>query len=511
MTVSTKEPKTETTVTIEGVLIYPYDFKIYVAADMAVYDKNPAIGNVVKLTNGIDFTVTSITDTGGNLLFAVAPVVTHELTFVSEIAYGQPTAIQEGTAFPSATVENMIDRTVRMAQQIEEKMERAIVVQQGDDLGGEIPVAAARANKVLAFDNVGAPSVSTNVLGTTRGNWATTTLYQVNDVIRSIDLATQGNIYAAAVSHTAGTFATDLAAGKWILIIDVSRWPTDNILYGDAIIDGSGNYSTTISNWDSNKTNQLILIRVNAANTTTNPTLTVNAGTAYPITTSSTEEIYVADLIPDQWLILTWHASGYFFLINPAQPHGLVDPLPWGVATSADGKNYTTTIGDYVATSNQQLLMINFTSACTDTLPTLSINEGTPIAIRQINTPPEVFAPNINLNRWTPLYYSPSAGYFEIVSLYHNLQESYSADFAIKHLGYDLKMQVGYQSINLNGLTDITFPEAYANTVIAVVPGVIMAATDFPNICIRSQSTTGFTVHNESTITTYLTWIAIGY
>jgi hypothetical protein len=46
-----------------------------------------------------------------------------------------------------------------------------------------------------------------------RGNWATSTVYAVGDLV------SQGSVtYVAAVAHTSGTFATDLAAGKWVAL-----------------------------------------------------------------------------------------------------------------------------------------------------------------------------------------------------------------------------------------------------------------------------------------------------
>lgn len=45
------------------------------------------------------------------------------------------------------------------------------------------------------------------------GPWLTTTAYVVGDVVME-----STNTYVCAVAHTSGTFATDLAAGKWILL-----------------------------------------------------------------------------------------------------------------------------------------------------------------------------------------------------------------------------------------------------------------------------------------------------
>ena len=48
---------------------------------------------------------------------------------------------------------------------------------------------------------------------TVRGPWVTTTVYAVNDVVSS-----SGSTYVCATPHTSGTFAVDLAAGKWVII-----------------------------------------------------------------------------------------------------------------------------------------------------------------------------------------------------------------------------------------------------------------------------------------------------
>jgi hypothetical protein len=45
--------------------------------------------------------------------------------------------------------------------------------------------------------------------------WVTGTAYSVNASV------TEGSaFYRCLVAHTSGTFATDLAAGKWVLIVD---------------------------------------------------------------------------------------------------------------------------------------------------------------------------------------------------------------------------------------------------------------------------------------------------
>lgn len=49
--------------------------------------------------------------------------------------------------------------------------------------------------------------------GTIRGAWLTATAYAIKDVVTQ-----SGNTYIAAVAHTSGVFATDLAAVRWVLV-----------------------------------------------------------------------------------------------------------------------------------------------------------------------------------------------------------------------------------------------------------------------------------------------------
>lgn len=62
-----------------------------------------------------------------------------------------------------------------------------------------------------------------------RGAWVTVTQYAVNDLVRQGDI-----LYACVTAHVSGTFATDLAAGKWMSFgqeaaINVSFTPTGTI------------------------------------------------------------------------------------------------------------------------------------------------------------------------------------------------------------------------------------------------------------------------------------------
>lgn len=83
--------------------------------------------------------------------------------------------------------------------------------------------AATRANNVIGFDANGDLELQTGV-GAWEGTWATSTDYQLRDVV--VDGAAGGNtdnLYICVVAHTSGTWATDLAASKWELMLNVSE------------------------------------------------------------------------------------------------------------------------------------------------------------------------------------------------------------------------------------------------------------------------------------------------
>lgn len=57
-----------------------------------------------------------------------------------------------------------------------------------------------------------------------RGAWVTTTAYTVGDMVSN-----GTGTYVCAEAHTSGTFATDLAAGKWVLLFDSASVSAANV------------------------------------------------------------------------------------------------------------------------------------------------------------------------------------------------------------------------------------------------------------------------------------------
>jgi hypothetical protein len=112
-----------------------------------------------------------------------------------------------------------LDQDLQLVKQTTDQIINNLALIQRDD--------TALRNSVVHPDSL---STATKALiagnWTPRGLWVTSTVYAVGDIVQS------GSSYVCATAHTAGTFATDYAAGKWVLLaanVAADITYTDNI------------------------------------------------------------------------------------------------------------------------------------------------------------------------------------------------------------------------------------------------------------------------------------------
>lgn len=103
----------------------------------------------------------------------------------------------------------------------------------------------------LANTSVGIDQLKTEVVSllngvTPRGTWATLTAYAVGDLVNK-----DGAVYVGMVAHTAGVFATDLAANKWMQLSGVSA--ASNIAYTPAGSIAATDVQAALTELDSEK------------------------------------------------------------------------------------------------------------------------------------------------------------------------------------------------------------------------------------------------------------------
>ena len=158
---------------------YPFTFKILAESDIEVWYTSASTGARVQLVRGSDFSVTAGNPGGTVTILDNAPAG-GQILIKRRVPIDQPTDWVNNGPFDMETLEDCLDRIIMIVQQ----------------LGWDVSSGQAAINF--------------------RGPWATTTTYTIRDIVRT----TNGNYYFCVVSHTSGTFSTDLAAGNWVLLID---------------------------------------------------------------------------------------------------------------------------------------------------------------------------------------------------------------------------------------------------------------------------------------------------
>jgi hypothetical protein len=141
-----------------GVGPYAFTFEVLVQTDIAVYRGS------TLLTLTTDYTVTINANGTGSITLVTAG--TGNITIVGARAVQRSSDYTTGGDLFASTLNTDLDSQTIYSQQLAESLDRAIKVPVTDasTLDLELPSSASRANKVFAFNSIGAPQVSTNTL-----------------------------------------------------------------------------------------------------------------------------------------------------------------------------------------------------------------------------------------------------------------------------------------------------------------------------------------------------------
>jgi hypothetical protein len=194
---------------------YNFTFEILAAGDIAVF-KDDAL-----LTLTTDYTVTINANGTGSITLVASPTGATQIAIVGNRTIQRTTDFVTGGDFFANTLNDELDQQTIFAQQNAEGLGRTLTAPQTDPttINMTLPRATLRANKTLAFDANGNPSLG-DTLGTNRGNWAAGVLYFVRDIIK--DTSTN-NIFQVLVQHTsvgAQPLTTNAESAKYFLLVD---------------------------------------------------------------------------------------------------------------------------------------------------------------------------------------------------------------------------------------------------------------------------------------------------
>lgn len=131
---------------------FAYTNRIFAASDLKVYLAGVFQAAGYSLS-GVDAA------TGGSVTFAAAPAAGVSVVLARQVPATQETDYQPNDPFPAETHERALDRLTVLVQQLETRAARALALAEADPAAmlPALPVAAARAGRVLAFDAVGTP------------------------------------------------------------------------------------------------------------------------------------------------------------------------------------------------------------------------------------------------------------------------------------------------------------------------------------------------------------------
>jgi hypothetical protein len=164
---------------------------------------------------------------GGNVVFGSAPASGVTVVIIREQPLTQGLDLVPNDPFPAESLEEALDKLVFMTQKHEEELGRAIKGSRTNVIANsEFTVSATdRANKLFSFDSSGNLSIAQE-LGTFRGDWATSTSYNVRDLVK--DTSTN-NIFLVNTAHTSSgsqPLTTNANSAKYDLIVDAASATT---------------------------------------------------------------------------------------------------------------------------------------------------------------------------------------------------------------------------------------------------------------------------------------------
>jgi hypothetical protein len=198
---------------------FAFTFNILADSDIVVH-KNDTL-----LTLTTDYTISTSADGTGSVTLTgsgsgTALVSSDFLTIVGGRQLARTTDFVTAGDLLASSLNEQLDSNVIMVQQLDEKIERTLRIDQSDVTADMVlPKKDNRANKTLGFDANGLPAVGEEI-GDYKGDWAASTTYAIRDLVKD---TSNDNIYRCNTAHTSSgavPLSSNADIGKWDLIVD---------------------------------------------------------------------------------------------------------------------------------------------------------------------------------------------------------------------------------------------------------------------------------------------------
>jgi hypothetical protein len=187
-----------------GVGPYAFTFEILANTDIAVFKDDTLLTLTTHYTVTINANGTgSVTITSAGL--ALAPVSPTQYAIIGNRTVARSTDFTTGGDFFANTLNDELDQQTIFAQQNAEGLTRALTAPQTDPttIDMTLPRAADRANKTLAFDSVGDPT-----LGISAADVANAVTYATNAAASATAAAASASAASSSASAASGSAST---------------------------------------------------------------------------------------------------------------------------------------------------------------------------------------------------------------------------------------------------------------------------------------------------------------
>ena len=231
---------------------FSFPYKAFNTTDFIVTILNSSTLAVTTQVNGgsgtYDYSVAIASDkNSATITFNNAPLSAHKITIERKMSLVQSNDYTPNDNFPAETHEQALDERTLMVQQVQNSYElNTFRFDKNVTDAGVVAInktVAERANKFLSFDAAG-DLISTQEIGTHRGNWASAAAYNVRDLVKD---ASNSNVYICIVAHTSSgstPISSNTDVAKWTLIIDAAAASTSATAAATSATAAAGSAST---------------------------------------------------------------------------------------------------------------------------------------------------------------------------------------------------------------------------------------------------------------------------
>lgn len=253
---------------------FAFTFNILADADIAVYK------NTTLLTLTSEYTVATNADGTGSITLTgsgngTALVASDVLTLIGARQLERTTDFVAGGDFFAASINEQLDSQVIMAQQLDEKLTRAIKVNPGDEFSDlELPLKADRIGKTLQFNaTTGDPEAGPSIADVANAQtYATNAETSATNAATSASSASSSASAASSSATNAASSATAAAASETAAAASESAAATSET--------NAANSATSASTSASNSATSATAAATSATNAATSATAAASSATS---------------------------------------------------------------------------------------------------------------------------------------------------------------------------------------------------------------------------------------